>query len=158
MCLRTNLIRRLFKNPGFVLIFVAGAVGTFPLLVPPFFLPLYSRSIGLSTSTGAALLAGFNFASAVGRIFSGLLCDKMGALNTLTTALVLTTLSMFALWPASTSLAPLAVYVIVSGMANGAFFSTIPTVVGNVFGSARVTVAMGMVATSWGGGYLMVRI
>ena len=31
-----------------------------------------------------------------------------------------------------------------------------PTVVGNVFGSARVAVAMGMIVTGWAGGYLMV--
>ncbi|KAK7423520.1 hypothetical protein QQX98_000977 [Neonectria punicea] len=30
-----------------------------------------------------------------------------------------------------------------------------PTVVGNTFGSARVSVAMGMIVTGWVGGYLM---
>lgn len=35
-------------------------------------------------------------------------------------------------------------------------FSTIPTVVGNGFGSQRVSVAMAMIVTGWGGGYLMV--
>jgi hypothetical protein len=41
-------------------------------------------------------------------------------------------------------------------MSNGGFFSTMPTVVGNVFGSARVSVAMGMIVTGWAGGYLLV--
>ena len=36
------------------------------------------------------------------------------------------------------------------------FFSTMPTVVGNTFGSARVSVAMSMIVTGWAGGYLMV--
>ena len=31
-----------------------------------------------------------------------------------------------------------------------------PTVVGNVFGSARVSVAMGMIVSGWVGGYLLV--
>jgi hypothetical protein len=43
-------------------------------------------------------------------------------------------------------------------MSNGGFFSTMPTVVSNVFGSARVSVAMSMVITGWIGGYLMVSI
>ncbi|KAJ7843353.1 hypothetical protein B0H14DRAFT_3456267 [Mycena olivaceomarginata] len=30
-----------------------------------------------------------------------------------------------------------------------------PTVVSNVFGSARLSVAMGMIVTRWAGGYLM---
>ncbi|KAI0516757.1 major facilitator superfamily domain-containing protein [Xylaria bambusicola] len=146
---------RLFKNPSFVFVFIGGAIGTFPLLVPPFFIPLFANAIGLSSATGAGLLAGFNFASAVGRILSGLLCDKIGPLNALFLALSLAAISMLAVWPVSTSLAPLAVFSVVNGMANGGFFSTMPTVVGNCFGSARVTVAMGMIVTSWSGGYLL---
>ncbi|KAI0147633.1 major facilitator superfamily transporter [Xylariaceae sp. FL1272] len=144
----------LFKDPSFVFILLAGAVGTFPLLVPPFFIPLFANAIGLSSATGAGLLAGFNFASAVGRIVSGILCDKIGALNALLLALCLCAISMLAVWPISTTLAPLAVFSVVNGMANGGF-STMPTVVGNCFGSARVTVAMGMIVTSWSGGYLL---
>ncbi|KAI0972706.1 major facilitator superfamily domain-containing protein [Xylaria arbuscula] len=146
---------RLFKDLSFVFIFIAGAIGTFPLLVPPFFLPLFANAIGLSSATGAGLLAGFNFASAAGRIISGLLCDKIGPLNALFLALSLAAISMLAVWPVSTTLAPLAVFSVVNGMANGGFFSTMPTVVGNCFGSARVTVAMGMIVTSWSGGYLL---
>ncbi|KAI0416961.1 major facilitator superfamily domain-containing protein [Xylaria grammica] len=158
---RTNVRRggfvewRLFKDLSFVFIFIAGAIGTFPLLVPPFFIPLFAKAIGLSSATGAGLLAGFNFASAVGRIFSGILCDKIGSLNALFLALSLAAISMLAVWPVSTTLAPLAVFSVVNGMANGGFFSTMPTVVGNCFGSARVTVAMGMIVTSWSGGYLL---
>ncbi|KAI0868613.1 major facilitator superfamily transporter [Hypoxylon argillaceum] len=146
---------RLFKDPSFVFVFVGGAIGTFPLLVPPFFIPLFANAIGLSSATGAGLLAGFNFASAIGRIFSGILCDKIGPLNALFLALTLAAVSMLAIWPVSTTLGPLAVFSVINGMANGGFFSTMPTVVGNCFGSARVTVAMGMIVTSWSGGYLL---
>ncbi|KAM4056685.1 major facilitator superfamily protein [Hirsutella rhossiliensis] len=146
---------RLFKDLRFLVVFAAGAVATFPLLVPPFFLPLYSRSVGLSSSTGAGLVAGFNFSSAVGRILCGLLCDTLGALNTLFLCLLVNAVSLLLIWPASTALAPLTIFVIVSGAANGGFFSTMPTVVGNVFGSQRLSVAMGMIVTGWAGGYLM---
>lgn len=124
--------------------------------MPPFFLPLYSRSVGLSSATGAGLLAGFNFSSAVGRVVCGLFCDKLGALNTLFLCLALNALTMLVIWPVSKSLSSLALFVIMNGAANGGFFSTMPTVVGNVFGSQRVSVAMGMIVTGWGGGYLMV--
>jgi predicted MFS family arabinose efflux permease len=63
---------------------------------------------------------------------------------------------MTALWPISNSLASLIVFVIINGASNGGFFATMPTVIGNVFGSARVAVAMGMIVTGWAGGYLMV--
>ncbi|KAL7946937.1 MFS general substrate transporter [Trichoderma barbatum] len=146
---------RLFRDTKFILIFAAGAIATFPLLVPAFFLPLYSSSIGLSSSTGAALLAGFNFSSAVGRIVGGFLSDNLGPLNTLISSLILSAISMLALWPASTTLVPLALFAIINGALNGMYFATTPTAVGNIFGSARVSVALGMIVTGWGAGYLM---
>jgi len=148
--------RTLLRDTRFIVLFIAGAVGTFPLFVPPFFLPLYSASLGLSSSVGAGLVAGFNFASAVGRLICGFLCDAIGPLNTLFMSLILSAASMLVLWPISTSLGPLIAFVIINGAANGGFFSCMPTVVGEVFGSARVSVAMGMIVTGWVGGYLLV--
>lgn len=133
-----------------------GAIATFPLLVPPFFLPLFTNSLGMSSSTGAGVVAAFNFSSALGRLICGLCSDFVGPLNTLFISLLLSALSMLIIWPISTSLGPLIIFVIVNGMANGGFFSTMPTVVGNTFGSARVSVVMGMVVTGWAGGYLLV--
>lgn len=82
--------------------------------------------------------------------------DIMGPVNALLLSLLMSAISMLAIWPQSESLAPLMVFVIINGAANGGFFATMPTVVGSVFGSAKVAVAMGMIVTGWGGGYLMV--
>ena len=62
---------------------------------------------------------------------------------------------MLAIWPVSKTIGPLIVFVILNGAANGAFFATVPTVVANLFGVAKVAVAMGMVVTAWTGGYLL---
>ncbi|KAJ7480639.1 major facilitator superfamily domain-containing protein [Mycena latifolia] len=145
----------LFRDLRFIVLFFAGALGTFPLFVPPFFLPLYSASLGLPVSAAAGLVAGFNFSSALGRLGCGFASDLIGPVNVLFLALLLSAVSMLAIWPVSTSLTPLALFVVVNGAANGGFFSTMPTVVGTVFGSARVSVAMGMIVTGWVGGYLM---
>lgn len=153
----TDTRRALFKDVKFATLFIAGSIATFPLLVPPFFLPLYANSIGLSASAGAGLVAGFNFSSAIGRLCCGLLSDSIGPVNTLFISLLVSALSMLGVWPVSSSLGPLIFFVIVNGMANGGFFSTMPTVVTSVFGSKRVGVAMGMIVTGWAGGYLMVR-
>jgi len=146
---------RLFRNAQFTTLFLAGAIATFPLFVPPFFLPLYAASLGLSPSVGAGLVAGFNFSSAVGRLTCGLASDFLGPVNTLFLSLLLSAMSMLVLWPVSDSLGPLIVFVIINGAGNGGFFSTMPTVVGGLFGSRRVGVAMGMIVTGWAGGYLM---
>ncbi|KAH8124753.1 major facilitator superfamily domain-containing protein [Trichoderma asperelloides] len=146
---------KLFKSPTFVLIFVGSAIGTFPLFVPPFFIPLYTRSLGFSPNVGAGLVAGFSLSSAAGRILSGFASDKVGSINTVLVSLVLTAITMLAIWPTSTELGPLIAFVIINGAANGAFFSTMPTAISKVFGSARVAIAMSMVVTGWVGGYLL---
>lgn len=152
-----SVFRRLFKTVNFSLLWWAAAIGNFPIFVPPFFLPLYTNALGYSSSTGAGLVAGYTLASAVGRIACGYLCDVLGAINVLLASLVLSALSMLAIWPASQSLGPLALFVVVNGLSNGGFFSTMPTVASSVFGSARVGVIMGMIMTGWIGGYLLVR-
>lgn len=76
----------------------------------------------MSASTGAGLAAGFNIASAFGRIACGLLSDVVGPLNTLFISFMLTALSMRAIWPESTALAPLAVFVVINGQQTAVFF------------------------------------
>lgn len=145
----------LFKNWSFSFIFLAGAIGVFALFVPPFFLPLFAESLGLSSTVGAYLAAGFNFCAAVGRLGSGLLCDRIGAVNTFLLAMLLNSVSMLAIWPVSNMLPTLSVFAIINGMANGAFFTTLPTVITQIYGPARSSVAMGMTITGWTGGYFM---
>jgi MFS family permease len=115
----SDLLRALFKSMTFLLVFFAGAIGTFPLFVTPFFLPQYTKSLGFDSNVGAGLTAGFSLSSAVGRVLCGLACDRFGALNTLAASQLLTGLSMLAMWPASTTMGPLVVFVIVNGVSNG---------------------------------------
>ncbi|BEI83594.1 hypothetical protein CcaverHIS002_0401980 [Cutaneotrichosporon cavernicola] len=146
----------LFKNLDFVALFAAGVLGTFPLFVPPFFLPLYAASMNLSTTTGAILVCLFNFSSALGRLATGVLSDRLlGPINTLLLVLSITSLSLLVLWPTSVSLGPLIVFVLINGAASGGFFAIMPTVVSTVMGTQRMAVAFGMIVTGWGGGYLM---
>lgn len=46
----------MLKEAPFLSLCLAGAVSTFALYVPPFFIPIFARSIGLSPSTGAGLV------------------------------------------------------------------------------------------------------
>ncbi|KAL4734775.1 major facilitator superfamily domain-containing protein [Aspergillus similis] len=141
----------LFRDIRFALLFLAGAIATFPLFVPPFFLPLYTSSLGMKSSVGAGVVAAFNFSSALGRLMCGFFSDMLGPLNTLFLSLLLSAVSMLVLWPVSSSVAPLVAFVIINGTANGGFFSTMPTVVGNVFGSARGAPIAGYILDASGG-------
>ncbi|KAF2683797.1 MFS general substrate transporter [Lentithecium fluviatile CBS 122367] len=145
----------MFRSLPFIAVFVAGAIGTFALFVPPYFLPLFAQSIGLSSSTGAGLVAGFNACNAVGRFVAGPLCDKIGPVNTFLITMLLNAGSMLAIWPVSNTLGPLVIFAVINGVANGAFFTTLPTVVAGMFGPGRAIVAMTMTVTGLSVGYLM---
>lgn len=140
---------RLFGDFSFLMVFFAGAVTTFALFVPAFFLPLYTHSLRLPSSTGAALLAGFNFSTAIGRLVSGFSRDYIGPPNTIFIAMLVNAMAMLSIWPASDTLAPLVAFAII----NGTFFTSMPTAVGTLYGSARVPVTIGMVIIGWTGGY-----
>ena len=111
--------RSYFKDLRFVTVFIASALGTFPLFVPPFFLPLYGTSMGLSHSASAGLAAGFNLASAVGRIAFGQLADWIGPINALIIAFAVNSISLLLIWPLSGTVGPLVVFVILTGVAAG---------------------------------------
>ncbi|KAB2102622.1 hypothetical protein AG0111_0g8704 [Alternaria gaisen] len=146
---------RLMQSPKFILMLLMGAVATFPLFVPPFLLPLYAASLGLSGQTGAAILAAWNFASAVGRIVMGFGADKvLGPVNSMILSLLLVSLSALALWPFASNLGLIIFFAIVNGVGSGGFFSLMPVVVGAVFGD-DITTVMSMLNTSWFFGYFM---
>jgi MFS family permease len=50
----------MFRSVPFLATFIGSAIGVFALYVPPYFLPLFAQSIGLSSGTGAGLVAAFN--------------------------------------------------------------------------------------------------
>ncbi|KAH6880834.1 putative monocarboxylate transporter [Thelonectria olida] len=147
---------RLFGSSKFIIMLFMGAIATFPLFVPPFLLPLYVSSIGLSGQTGAAILASWNIASAVGRIGMGFGADAfLGPVNSMFLSLTVIGLSALALWPFASSLGLLVFFSILNGMGSGGFFSLMPVVVGAVFGDGQLANIMSMLSTSWTFGYFM---
>jgi hypothetical protein len=82
----------------------------------------------------------------------------LGPLNNPIACLLINSLSMIALWQASTSLTSLAILAVVNGLTNGGFFSSMHTIIGNMFGSARVSITMNMMLTGWVKGYLVVSV
>lgn len=145
----------LFKSIPFCCLFLAGAIGTFALFVPPYFLPLFAQSIGLSASTGAGIVSGFNACGAIGRFAAGFSCDRYGSTNTLLLITALNAVSMLAIWPVSETIGPLVIFAALNGIANGAFFVAMPTAIGRLVESGQAAVGMGMAITGWTGGYLM---
>ena len=139
----------MLKDAPFLLLCLAGAVSTFALYVPPFFIPLFARSIGLSPSTGAGLVAGFGLSTTFGRALSGVVCDKLGPLNTLALTMLVNAVSMLAIWPVSSSLAPLVLFAGINGIGNGSFFVALPTAIAALSGPGLASGAMSIGTSFW---------
>lgn len=153
---QTRLVEfSMFKSLPFTAMFLSGAFGTFALFVPPFFLPLFAQSAGLSAQTGAALVSGFNACTAVGRISAGWVCDRIGPVNTFLLTMAANAVTMLAIWPVSNSLAPLALFAVLNGVANGGFFVALPTAVASMVGPGLAAMAMSMNTTGFTAGYLL---
>ena len=90
--------RLIFRSPTFIIMLSMGAVVTFPLFVPPFLLPLYDASLGLSGQMGAAILVAWNLASAVGHIGMSFGADRvLGPVNSMIFSILLVGISALAL-------------------------------------------------------------
>lgn len=146
----------LFKDVRYVLLFIAGAVIVFPLFVPPFFLPLFGTSLGMSATASSAMLAGYNLASAFGRIAFGLGADAvLGSVNSLLVCFSSVAISTLLIWPLASSVAPLALFAVINGFSAGGFFSLIPGVLSSLLGSKRMPVAFSMLVSVWAPGYFL---
>jgi MFS family permease len=69
--------------------------------------------------------------------------------------MALNAISMLSIWPVSYSIGPLVIFAALNGVANGAFFVTMPTAIGRMVPPAQAAVGVGMAITGWTGGYLM---
>ncbi|GAM85464.1 hypothetical protein ANO11243_034710 [Dothideomycetidae sp. 11243] len=144
----------LLKNTHFLLLAAAGAIGVFALFVPPFFLPLFASSFGLSPAIGAGLVAGFGASTAIGRLLGGCFSDLIGPLNATLITTIVNSLSMLVIWPVSASLPPLFIFAIINGIANGSFFVAFPTAVAAI-APPSASASISLTISFWTPGYLL---
>lgn len=146
----------LFLDARFNLLLFATALGTFPLFVPPFLLPTYAKSAGFSPNTGAWLVAGYSLASAIGRVAFGMVADtRVGPVTSLMLALLVSSTSIMAIWTVSTSLATLALAMVLNGASSGALLSLQPPVNAAIFGVHQTVLTMSMMMCSRAFGSLL---
>lgn len=145
----------MLKCLPFVAVCVSSMIYVFALYIPPYYLPLFAQSIGLSSAEAALVTAGYNLAAAFGRFAAGPLCDWIGALNSLLLIMVLNAITLLAIWPVSTAPAPLIVFALLNGVANGGFFTAMPSVFSGFFEPSKGAMAVSTGSTGWTLGYLL---
>ncbi|KAM5349159.1 hypothetical protein ACJ41O_008982 [Fusarium nematophilum] len=139
-----------FKDPMFLLVVAGTAVSCFPLFVPPYFIPIFSRSMGYSNEIAIAILAAWNLASTVGRVLGGYTADHLlGPLNSLVVCLLCIGLSSLVVWPLASTAGIFSVFLVFNGVGCGAFFSLVPPVIGATMGPENTLGVLPIVWTTW---------
>ncbi|KAJ5728529.1 hypothetical protein N7493_004859, partial [Penicillium malachiteum] len=142
-----------FKERKFLVLFIGSGLGCFPLFVPSYFIPIFARAVA-SQKVAIIILAFWNVASTIGRVGAGFLADSvLGPLNSLVLSLFLAGVSSLVIWPFSSSIAVLSVFIVINGMGCGAFFSLIPTTVGSMFGARNALGILPLLWLGWFFGY-----
>ncbi|RCI13064.1 hypothetical protein L249_0652 [Ophiocordyceps polyrhachis-furcata BCC 54312] len=143
-----------WTQPDFLLLLFGGAVSCFPVFVPPYFIPVFARSISHSSSTGIIALTIWNMSSTISRVVAGFMADSyLGPINSLCLAIFLCSVSALVIWPFASNMGILSVFCVVSGVGCGAFFSLFPTVTSAVFGPENTLGVLPMLWAAWFFGY-----
>ncbi|KAL4063341.1 MFS general substrate transporter [Scleroderma citrinum] len=141
-----------FKNPAFTCCVIAYNVTLLGLFVPLIYIDLSGQASGLSPNFTFYLIAIANCASLIGRLSSGILADRYGALNALIPFTLIGGIMSFA-WPYVTShVVPLVIVTVVYGCSIGAFVSLIPSTPARLGGmnDAGRRIGMAMTAMAFG--------
>ncbi|KGQ12468.1 putative transporter MCH4 [Beauveria bassiana D1-5] len=138
-----------FRDVDFLIVFFGSSLACFPLFVPPYFIPVFARSISQSGNTAIIGLTIWNITSTFGRVCAGYTADSLiGPLNSFLVSMICCAVSSFAIWPFASNMGVLAAFAAINGIGCGSFFSLFPTVLGSMFGQENT---MGVLPLMWGG-------
>ncbi|GJE90222.1 MFS general substrate transporter [Phanerochaete sordida] len=108
-------------------------------VVPTYFLTTYSVSVlSYSARTASLLLAINNAVNSVARISMGILADRVGRQNTLIVSVLLSAVSVLALWP-SAPRPRFTAFVVCYGVLAGGYNALLPTTIAEVYGVQHYT-------------------
>ncbi|EGU75103.1 hypothetical protein FOXB_14417 [Fusarium oxysporum f. sp. conglutinans Fo5176] len=139
-----------FRQPRFLLIIAGTALSCFPLFIPPYFIPIFTRSMGYSQQIAIIILAAWNLASTVGRVLGGYTADHLlGPLNSLIVCLLFIGLSSLVVWPLASSVGIFSIFLVFNGIGCGAFFSLVPPMLGATMGPENTLGILPIVWTTW---------
>jgi OFA family oxalate/formate antiporter-like MFS transporter len=141
----------MLKTPNFYKLLFSDLLALMPgLLVIGLAKDIGTDFVGLSYEKAAGIVAFIAIFNAFGRLSSGLLADKLGALNVYRTMYLVTIISLavLAFVPLSYPLFLLAILGIVLGY--GSFLSLVPTIVGRLFGGKFFSANYSLIFQAYG--------
>lgn len=114
-----------FRNTAYVVFCIAGILAFLGLYTELTYISVSAVEIGVSKSFAFYIIAIANGASTFGRLLSGLMSDKIGALNTMAAFTAMAGIMTFA-WPLAKNESQLIAIATVYGFSSGGFVALFP--------------------------------
>ncbi|KAF8520750.1 major facilitator superfamily domain-containing protein [Hysterangium stoloniferum] len=136
------------KSAKFVTLYLANVLGSFGFLVPFFYVPTYAQTqLKASPFVGSMLSAILDIGIVFGRVFLGIAADsRLGALNSIISAMILAGICQFLLWlPAAESLPLLYIFSFTYGFFGGGMM---PVILARICDPDQLTSIAGVFYTS----------
>ncbi|KID91786.1 Major facilitator superfamily domain, general substrate transporter [Metarhizium guizhouense ARSEF 977] len=121
-----------FSEFDFVFLCAGFFCFTFGIFVPIDYLPVQALDAGVDPNLVQYLLSILNAASLFGRLFSGIVGDKIGRYNIFVTVCALTGIWVLALWIPSSSTGGIIAFAALFGFCSGAYVSLIGPLVAQI--------------------------
>ncbi|KIM82234.1 hypothetical protein PILCRDRAFT_820618 [Piloderma croceum F 1598] len=133
---RGTMINKALMTKG---TFVSQSLGAFLQasgnVVPLYYMTTYSTSVlSWSSSTGSLILAMNNAVNSISRVLMGILADRVGRQNTMVASVILSGLSVLALWYEAPR-ARFIAFVVFYGILAGGYNALLPTTITEVYGT-----------------------
>ncbi|KAI5196800.1 MFS monocarboxylate transporter [Aureobasidium subglaciale] len=138
------------RNPTFLLCCAGMGIANLGMFSPFFYISSYAASLNMSTSFTFYLVSIVNGASFFGRVLPGILADRYGCFNLLSSAALASGVVAFC-WTGATNVAGVTVWALAYGFASGAIMSlqtaciarlATPETMGTAMGSAMGSIAL----------------
>lgn len=135
-----------FKDPVFWSLGLCFLSTVFGYLTPIFFLPTYVLDTLPGTSDFLSILSLtlLNLSAATGRTSVGFIADRIGPVNSLFIAILMSGLAQILIWNFVTTYAGIIAFGIIYGFFCGCFISLSPAVAAQLYGSGRLAGLSGL--------------
>ncbi|KAH7374653.1 major facilitator superfamily domain-containing protein [Plectosphaerella cucumerina] len=132
-----------FKDPRYAVLAFAMVVGNLGLYVPYNFIEAFLRFYHPTASIGSYLLPLINGSSFFGRVFGGLIADRIGGLNLLYPMTLVAGLLCLTMWLLARSVALIVTFACLYGFCSGIFISVVPSVVARISPDKHIGARLG---------------
>ncbi|KAG7442941.1 MFS general substrate transporter [Guyanagaster necrorhizus] len=141
-------ISHLLKDPVIYALWIFMLLSAFGYYIPTFYTPEYARNELHHTAQGGAnALALQSGLSAVGRVLTGLMGDRVGHLTALSICQLIAGIAQMAVWPFCANLPSLMAFSAVYGFFSGGIVSLPPVALAEIYGTQQLASITGLILT-----------